>query len=249
MKRLLAGLILLAAAMPAAQAQDRRDGGPGGQRLGSYANPSAAIAAEIAFAQLAQQKGQWTAFKATAAEDAVMFGPALVLAQAWLKNRPDPAIAVAWQPHRVWSSCDGSTMVTTGAWQRPDGQGGSKTGWFTTVWQRQDKGGYKWVFDHGDESKEPIAAPEMIAARVADCPERWVGQRPAGPPPGQRAKPVKRAKTPPVPFDPTRRQGGSRDGTLTWEVTAAADGTHDFTARFMADGQMQVIRQEHVAGG
>ena len=241
MKRLLACAALLALAAPTAQAQQPGPGGGpnGGQRLRGYANPSAAIAAEIAFAQLAQAKGQWTAFKETAAEDAVMFTPAMVLAQTWLRNRPNPAKAIAWQPHQVWSSCDGSLMVTTGAWQNA-----GKTGWFTTVWQRQEKGGYKWVLDHGDEAKEPIAAPEMIAARVAECPERRA--RPAGPPP---AKPGKRVKVPPVPFDPTRREGRSSDGSLTWQVTVDASGARRFTAQMMVDGRMEEIRNQRVAGG
>jgi hypothetical protein len=56
-------------------------------------------------------------------------------------------------------------------------------------------------------------------------------------------------KAPPAPFDPTRREGRSTDGTLTWQVTADAAGTRDFSARLMVDGQMQEIRKEHVAGG
>ena len=36
------------------------------------ANPSGFIAAEIAFSRLAQEKGQWTAFRETAAPEAVM---------------------------------------------------------------------------------------------------------------------------------------------------------------------------------
>lgn len=242
MKARLAALALLALGV-AAQAQDRGPGGPPAQGRGrmAYANPSAAIAAELAFARLAQEKGQWTAFKATAAPDAVMFAPALVLAQAWLKDRPNPPPGLTWQPYQVWSSCDGSLMVTTGAWQKP----GDKHGWFTTVWQRQPKGGYKWVFDHGDETKDPVAAPDMIAARVADCPDRRMGPRPAGKP----GKPPKQPRPAPIPFDPTRREGRSDDGTLTWTVTADATGAHDFAAQMRVDGQMQEIRKERVSGG
>lgn len=243
MKRLLAALALLAVAA-GAQAQEGRQerDGRGGERMRAYANPSAAIAAEIAFARAAHDKGQWTAFKAAAAPDAVMFAPAMVLAHGWLKDRPNPPVPLAWQPYQVWSSCDGSLMVTSGAWQR-----GDKHGWFTTVWQRQAKGDYKWVFDHGGETQEPLAAPEMIAARVATCPERRPGPRPGGQ--GPRGKPGKPEKAPPVPFDPTRREGRSDDGTLVWQVTADAAGAHDFTARMLVDGQMEEIRSEHVAAG
>src|SRR3546814_15677912 len=57
------------------------------------ANPSAFIAAEIRFAQRAQEEGQWTAFRETAHPDAVMFVPERVKAQDWLKSQKDPAAA------------------------------------------------------------------------------------------------------------------------------------------------------------
>jgi hypothetical protein len=251
LKRLAACCALLVVLAAGAQAQERptrRDGmgsgSGGGMRMRGYANPSAAIAAELEFARLARDKGQWTAFRAMAAPDAVMFAPAMVLAQPWLKDRANPPVPLAWQPHRVWSSCDGSLMVTTGAWQRAD-----KHGWFTTVWQRQPDGAYKWVFDHGDATDAPIADPDMIAAKVADCPERAKRQPAAGAPPGRRSGEHKRSKPPAVPFDPAARQGRSEDGTLTWQVSADATGTHDFSARLLVDGQMQEFRKEHVAGG
>lgn len=248
MKRLFARAALLALAMAGAQAAQAQDdpGLRGGARPGSYANPSAAIAAEIAFARLAQEKGQWTAFQETAAEDAVMFAPRMVLAQQWLDDRPNPPVPIAWQPHQVWSSCDGSLMVTSGAWQRPDAKGETKHGWFTTVWRRQEKGGYKWVFDHGDETKEPVAAPDMIAALVAQCPPRARGTKS---PPDTRRKSRRREKAPLVPFDPTQREGRSNDGSLIWRVTVAPDGAHTFTARMATDGEMREIRSERVAGG
>src|SRR3546814_3903299 len=53
------------------------------------ANPSAFIAAEIRFAQRAQEEGQWTAFRETAHPDAVMFVPERVKAPDWLKSQKD----------------------------------------------------------------------------------------------------------------------------------------------------------------
>src|SRR5262245_28307794 len=129
---------------------------PGGQPRMAYSNPSAGIAADIAFARLAKEKGRWPAFRATAAPDAVMFVPQMVLAQAWLKKAPATSPALAWQPQAAWASCDGSVIVTSGAWQS-----GKAVGWYTTVWQRQPDGAYKWVFDHGDATAEAPKAPEM----------------------------------------------------------------------------------------
>ena len=134
------------------------------------ANPSAVIAAEIAFNRLAQEKGQWTSFRQTAAKDAVMFVPQPVEAQVWLKGRADPATSVKWQPHKALMSCDGKTGVTTGAWQGPSGT----VGYFTTVWQYYEKGTggngeWKWVMDHGDPLTSPREVKEMIETRVASC--------------------------------------------------------------------------------
>lgn len=172
------------------------------------ANPSAVIAAELAFAQLAQTRGQWTAFRATATEDAEMFAPQRVRAQQFLKGRADPPVAVRWQPHRVWMSCDGSYGVTRGAWQRA-----GSTGQFSTVWQRQRDNTFKWVLDLGDPVEQPLAAPEMIEAKVADC----------------------SAATPPTAAIPTAstepRLGRSRDGTLRWESSVTPEGAHSFTVR------------------
>lgn len=248
----LALLALAAAPMPAG-ARERPAGPlPGGEApasgRNSYANPSAVIAAELGFARLAREKGQWTAFRETAAPDAAMFAdggaPTLVLAQPWLKNRANPAVPLAWQPHHVWSSCDGAVMISTGAWQR-----GAAQGWFTTVWQRQDKGGYKWVFDHGDMLDQPLAAPDMIAATVADCPPaaRRAGLPQAEARSGRFKRPVPALKVASVPFDPTLREGRSPDGTLVWRVIADATGAHTFTAQLRQDGQLRDIRNERVA--
>src|SRR3546814_15805277 len=62
------------------------------------ANPRAFISAALAFARQARDQGQWTAFRETAADDAVMFMPQRVLAHHWLNGKPDPAQAVPWQP-------------------------------------------------------------------------------------------------------------------------------------------------------
>ncbi|MBS0482975.1 MAG: hypothetical protein JSR96_12695 [Proteobacteria bacterium] len=213
MKRALLGLAATSLVLSPAAARDR---GPGS----GYANPSAVIAAELAFARLAQEKGQWTAFRATAAREAVMFEPQMVLADQWLKGRADPAKAVAWQVHQVWSSCDGTLAVTRGAWQ---GQGDA-TGYFTTVWQRQKDGKYKWIADQGEPLPMALDAPEMIVAKVADCP------------PGYRGKSPKQAKVPAAPFDPAHRSGRSDDGTLTWDVAVAPNTARRFVVTMAGSG-------------
>ncbi len=188
--------------------------GPGfrGPGLPPKANPSAVIAAELAFARLAQEKGQWSAFRATAASDAVMFVPQRVRAQDWLKGRADPATAVRWAPTAVWSSCDGSYAVTRGNWQSANASGG-----FVTVWQRQgdpkraprpgEKVEYKWVLDMSVTTEHGTASSETIDAKVAAC---------SMPPPR-----MSEGMMPATPND--RVHGYASDGSLRWTSEVRPD--------------------------
>ena len=188
------------------------------------ANPSAFIAAEIRFAQLAQDEGQWTAFRETAHPDAVMFVPERVKAQDWLKSQKDPAEAVKWQPHAVYVSCDGNSGVTTGAWQK-----GPANGFFTTVWMRDKKGRLSWILDHGDALAAPREAPEFIALKRAVC-----GSRPA------------------VPIEAggegeDRVVGLSGDQTLSWTSTVRADKSRRVTIRLWDGKEMATVIDDQVA--
>ena len=188
------------------------------------ANPSGFIAAEIAFARLAQEKGQWTAFRETAAPDAVMFVPQRVKAQDWLKTQKNPAEAVKWQPHAVYVSCDGNSGATTGAWQK-----GPANGFFTTVWTRDEKGRINWILDHGDELKTPREAPDFIASKQAVC-----GSRPA------------------VPIEAGAEGddmavGLSADQTLSWTSTVRADKSRRVTIRLWDGKDMATVVDDQVA--
>lgn len=176
------------------------------------ADPSRVIAAELAFARLAQEKGQWTAFIETSTDDAVMFVPEPVNAREWLRKQTNPPQAVRWQPHQVWSSCDGTLAVTRGASQWPNGS----VGYFTTVWERQRGGGYKWVMDQGDVLAQPLEAPEMVGATVADCDTSRLSE----------------TMPPLLRLIGELRQGGSRDGTLKWLVNVRPDGSRSVLAEY-----------------
>ncbi len=231
---LVAALTLLASLGAAsAQGQDRdRD------RDYRRADPAAIVAAEIAFARLAQEKGQWTAVAEYATRDAVMFVPQTVNAQAWLKGRANPAQAVRWQPHQVWSSCDGSIAVTKGAWQRPDGS----VGYFTTVWQRQQKqkDGFRWVLDQGEVPAEPLVRPELIKAMVADCGqtpdayEAWDGE--------QADWEANAAAA-----DATVGFGESADRTLTYRYRVLPSGARRTEVFLLKDGKMEQVLLSEVA--
>ena len=188
------------------------------------ANPSAFIAAEIGFARLAQEKGQWTAFRETAAPDAVMFVPQRVKARDWLKSQKDPAEAVKWQPHAVYVSCDGNAGATTGAWQK-----GGESGYFTTVWLRDPKkGDLLWTLDHGDTLTTPREAPDFIASKQATCGSPGVGVD--GGTEGE-----------------DRMIGLSPDQTLSWTSTVRADQSRRVTIRLWDGTQMATVIDDQVA--
>ena len=212
MKRLACVLALVAAALAAGPGEARKP-----REVHDATNPSALIAAEIAFNRMAQEEGQWTAFRKFADEEAVMFVPQPVNAAEWLKGRADPSASVVWQPHQVWISCDGTLGATKGAWQRPDGS----TGYFTTVWKRQKKGEYLWVMDQGDALAEPLEAPDMLSAKVAAC----------------RSKPA--PPSIPVVADGEMRAGQSTDGTLAWNVWVRPDGTRHVSIGWWDGAQWQ----------
>jgi hypothetical protein len=207
--------------------------------IAQSANPSGVIAAEIAFNRLAQEKGQWTAFRETAAKDATMFVPQPVLAQEWLKGRTDPAKSVVWQPHKVFMSCDGKTGVTTGASQWPDG----RAGYFTTVWQWFDKGKmppnappgfmldgeWRWVADHGDFLTAPRNASEFIETRVASCKGR--GSAPlAAPPVGAKMK-----------------MGLARDQSLNYTWVVLPDNSRTLEVRLWNGQDFDTVLTDRVA--
>lgn len=199
--------------------------GPDPRKRPLAANPSAYVAAEIAFARLAQEKGQWTAFRETSAPDAVMFVPQRVKARDWLKAQANPAEAVKWQPHAVYVSCDGNAGATTGAWQK-----GGGNGYFTTVWLRDPiSGKINWVLDHGDALTAPRAAPDFIESKQAKC-----GSRPA------------------VPIEAgdegdDMAVGLSPDQTLSWTSTVHPDQSRRLVIRLWDGKTMATVIDDKVA--
>ena len=206
--------------------------------LPTVARPDAVIATELSFARAAQEEGQWSAYRRFADNDAVMFVPQAVDARRWLDGRDDPAQSLSWQTHQVWSSCDGTLAVTRGAFQQPDG----RSGYFTTVWERQRDGEYRWVVDHADFLPLPLDAPTMVSARNADCT------------PGVDRSAA--ARTWQANFDPdnigaegARANGGaSADGTLQWGWATAPNGDR-IVAVGIADGEgYNTVIRDNVSG-
>jgi hypothetical protein len=187
-----------------------------------------AVQAEREFALLAQTAGQWTAFRATAAPEALMFVPQPVNAQSWLAGRADPPRSVAWQPHRVYVSCDGRTAATTGAAQWP----GGSHGMFTTIWQKQADGEWKWVADHGGPVATPLAPPDEVIQIRADC-DATTSSEP-----------------PPLLSDQGDTTGGgaSRDGSLRWAWVVRPNGALRFVVDVRQDGCITRVMDDGAGG-
>ena len=193
-----------------------------------YADPADVITADLAFARLAKDKGMTAAYRATMAADAVMFVPQRVAAIAWVKDHKDPAQFTKHQPREVWMSCDGSYALVDGVWSR-----GAEHGWFSSVWQRQRNGGYKWVLQDGDAAKDADAASDSISAHVADCPKAKDKTTIAA---------WNNANAPGYETNGERLlRANSADMTLHWETSDNGNVSHNLSVWIWKDGDMQQI--------
>ena len=209
------------------------------------AQPSTIVAAELAFARAAKERGQWTAFRQFAAPGALLHGedgPFLI--EPWLATQTDPPAAVQWEPRAVAMSCDGALAVSQGRLTTPEGKVGS----FITVWERQPSGEYRYVFDVGglDVPQPPprkpvedgnivVTALDAVQGLVATCQRGGV--------------PV-----PPPPAIPVGEEGKadarlSRDGTLRWRWEHRADGTRFAAVDYFYQGRWLSALEQSLAPG
>ncbi|QZH74001.1 MAG: hypothetical protein JY451_09535 [Erythrobacter sp.] len=208
------------------------------ERAGSIGDPGRVAAADFAFARMARDEGQWTAFAATAADGALIHGSGGTFPAApWLAQQSNPAQAVVWGPNTVWSSCDGTLAVSFGRFEQPDGLVGN----YVTVWELQPDRSYKWIYDMGGpdnpqppprtgpvipEGEEAIIVPGLtsIEGRIADCAV-----------PGE--------VLPEISVAPLAdgQSGGtvSADGTLRWTWTHSASGNRSVRVNWVRDGMVQ----------
>jgi hypothetical protein len=193
--------------------------------LAAAAAGAGPVAAERAFAAMAQREGQWTAFRAFAAPEAIMFVPEAGNAREFLTGRADPPVSVIWWPGHSWIACDGSLAVNSGPWLR---SGGASSGTFTTVWKRQPNGSWKWLLDQGHSTPKPVSAgdrPEIVrpACRsLAAAAEAPASDLPAPHLRVQLDDAMPGTQLPAMNADEGARIGGgqSADGSLRWEARA-----------------------------
>lgn len=187
--------------------------------LAAATAPQTPVEAERAFAADAKSIGQWTAFRKWSTDDATMFVPQPVKAHDFLKDRKDPPAAIDWWPIASYVSCDGKTAANTGGWRRPDGS----VGYFTTIWQQQKDGRWKWVVDGGDTlsvARERPAEPKVLRASCA------------------RTGPIVSS----ILFTPGAKlgDGASADGTLSWHWQVTPDGARMFMV-WLDDGSSEKV--------
>lgn len=207
------------------------------------AQPSTIVATEIAFARMAKEQGQWTAFREFAAPGAMLHGQnGGIPAMAWLAELADPAQSVEWAPRTVVMSCDGAVAVSQGRYRDPEGLVGN----FITVWERQADNSYKWVYDVGgpDVPQPPprkefedgnivVTAIDAVQGLVATCPRggETVPPPPANSPVGERAVDAKLSK----------------DGTLRWRWQHRGKNEKYVAAEYYYNGQWVTAIEESLA--
>jgi len=207
------------------------------------AQPSTIVAAELAFARAARERGQWTAFRMFAAPGALLHGKGGPFAiEPWLATQTDPAAAVQWEPRAVAISCDGALAVSQGRLTTPDG----KVGNFVTVWERQPGGEYRYAFDAGGidvpqpPPRKPVADGNIVVTAI-DAVQGLVASCPRG-----------GAAIPSPPAIAVGEDGKadarlSRDGTLRWRWEHRDDGTRYAAADYYYEGRWLTAFEQSLA--
>ncbi len=226
-----------------------QSGGRRGGRIDWLADPSAIVAAELAFDRIAVEKGQGAALVQVAAKDAVLFRPGPVFADKWLKKQDVVSVPLRWQTRELFMACDGSVAVSTGLWLRPGAEPQQGGGWYTNIWRREKKGYRLILNDEGALATAEAARAdddlEAMAAHVATCPKR-ARRSMGGAPPAQQpdASPAIAPLDPAQPL-PASRDDRSEDGTLRWRWSVEPGGAHRLEAWMASDTGEVAILPDH----
>jgi len=126
------------------------------------------VAAERAFSQLSAAKGIKESFLANIDNTGVLFRPLSVMGKDWLTSHPNPAAHLVWQPAYAEIARSGDFGWTTGPYEiAPQGQP-KEYGQFSTVWQKQADGHWKFLADLGVSTPgpAPAAKPKLVSPEV-----------------------------------------------------------------------------------
>lgn len=135
------------------------------------------IAAERAFAAETRERGFKQGFLAHVAPDGFVFQPRPTPARSGLESLPDtpaPGPPLDWWPQFAGVANSGDLGFTTG--------GATINARYFTVWQRQEDGSWRWIYDGGPAlaAALPRSGAEVIrlpaATAAAGSPERALSE-------------------------------------------------------------------------
>ncbi len=120
-------------------------------------NLNALISTEYAFVSAAAELGTRDAFLKFIADDGIIFRPKAVNGKTFLSNAPRRPGLLNWYPTHAWISRDGDLGFTTGPadYKKDKDSSAIWFGNFSTVWQRQSNGEFKFVIDMGNSNNKP----------------------------------------------------------------------------------------------
>lgn len=120
-------------------------------------NLNAMISTEYSFASTAAEIGTRDAFLKFVADDGIIFRPNAVNGKTFLGNAPKRPGLLSWYPTFAGISRDGDMGFTTGPadFKKDKDSSAIWFGNFSTVWQRQANGEFKFVIDMGNSNSKP----------------------------------------------------------------------------------------------
>ncbi|MEK6551983.1 MAG: hypothetical protein AABZ54_00850 [Bacteroidota bacterium] len=120
-------------------------------------NLNALIATEYAFVSAAAEIGTRDAFLKFIADDGIIFRPNAVNGKTYLSNAPKRPGLLSWYPTYAGISRDGDMGFTTGPadFKKDKDSSAIWFGNFSTVWQRQSNGEFRFVIDMGSSNNKP----------------------------------------------------------------------------------------------
>lgn len=115
------------------------------------------IATEYAFVSAAADIGTRDAFLKFIADDGIIFRPNPVNGKTYLSNTPKRPGLLSWYPTYAGISRDGDMGFTTGPadFKKDKDSSAIWFGNFSTVWQRQSNGEFRFVIDMGSSNNKP----------------------------------------------------------------------------------------------
>jgi ketosteroid isomerase-like protein len=133
------------------------------------------VASERAFAAASLEKGLHESFLSYLAQDAIVFDPLPTSGRAAHEGKPPSKGSLSWGPAWIAVSSAGDLALSTGPWEfrlRDDQAKEPRTGYFFSVWRRQDDGGWKVAVDIGVTSPFAFAVPKVVENGSAAAPGR-----------------------------------------------------------------------------